>query len=67
MRLDQPQEGPPGFHRDAEVMNGHGLDALLILDRGPAFGENMAGHVPQRLSDRLLRPQTRFVTHATVI
>jgi hypothetical protein len=27
----------------------------------------VAGHVPQRLADRLLRPQTRFVTHATVI
>ena len=59
MRLDQPQEGAPGFHRGAEMIeNGHSLDALLVLHRGPALGEDMAGHVPQPLSDRLLRPQT---------
>ena len=67
MRLDQPQEGAPGFHRGAEIVHRHGLDALPVLHRGPALGEDMAGDVPQRLSDRLLRPQTRLVTHATVI
>ena len=48
-------------------MHRHGLDALAILDRGPALGEDVAGDVPQRLSDGLLRPQPRLVTHATVI
>ena len=67
VRLDQPQEGPPGFHRGAKIVNGHRLDALAVLHRAPAFGENVAGHVPQCLSDRLLGAQTRLVTHATVI
>ena len=40
---------------------------LAVLHRGPALGEDMAGDAPQRVSDRLLRPQTRLVTHATVI
>ena len=67
MRLDQPQEGAPGFHRGAEIVHRDGLDALAVLDRGPALGEDVAGDVPQRFSDRLLRPQSRLVTHATVI
>ena len=67
MRLDQPQEGPPRFHRGAKIVNGHGLDAPFVLHRGAAFGEDVAGHVPQRFSDRLLRSQTRLVTHATFI
>ena len=67
MRLDQPQEGAPGLHRRAEIVHRHGLDPLSILHRGPARGEDVVGDVPQRLSDRLLRPQPRLFTHATVI
>ena len=67
VRLDQPQEGPPGFHRGAEIVHRDRLDALAVLHRRPALGEDVAGNVPQRLSDRLLRPQTRLVTHATVV
>ena len=54
MRLDQPEEGAPGFHRGAEIVHRDGLDALAVLHRGPALGENVAGDLPQRLSDRLL-------------
>ena len=67
VRLDQPQEGAPGFHRGAEIMHGDGLDALAVLYRGPAFGEKITGGIPQRLPDGLLRPQPRLVTHATVL
>ena len=47
-RLDQPQEGPPGFHRGAEIVHRDRLDALPVLDRGPALGEDVAGDGPQR-------------------
>ena len=67
MGLDQPEEGAPGLHRRAEIVHRHGLDPLSILHRGPARGEDVVGDVPQRLSDRLLRPQPRLFTHATVI
>ena len=66
-RLDQPQKGPPAFHRGAEIVHRDRLDALPVLHGGAALGEDIAGHGPQRFSDRLLRPQARLVAHATFI
>ena len=62
MRLDQPQEGAPGFHRRPEIVHRDGLDALAVLHRGAALGENVAGDIPQRLSDRRLRLQSWLVS-----
>ena len=57
MRLDQPQKGAPGLHRGAEIVHRDRLDALAVLDRGPALGQDMAGDGAQRSPDRFWRPQ----------
>ena len=51
MRLDQPQEGSPGFHRGAKIVHRHGLDPLPVLDRGTRLRQNVAGALAQRLPD----------------
>ena len=66
-RLDQPQIGPPPFHRGAEIVHRDRLDPLPVLDRAASLGQDVPGAGTQRFPDRLMRTQTRLVTHATVL
>ena len=66
VRLDQPQEGAPGLHRGAEIVHRDGFDALAVLHRRPAFGQEVAA-MSRSASPTACSAANGLVTHATVI
>ena len=65
--FDQPQIGPPGFHRGAEIVHRDGLDAIPVLDCRPGAGKNVPGDAAERRADGFLRSKAGSVAHVSAL